>query len=521
MLKGVLTVGGWTMASRLLGFARDILIAAMLGAGPIADAFFVALKLPNLFRRLFGEGAFNAAFVPAFSGMLAAEGPAAARRFAEEAFSVMAFWLGALTIAGEVWMPQLMAVLAPGFAADPPKFALAVELSRITFPYLILICLAALLSGVLNGLERFTAASASYVLFNAISIAAMIWLTPYVPTAGHALSWGVTVSGVAQLGVLMWASAHAGMAMRLPRPRLTPQMRVLLRRMAPGLVGAGVTQLNLAVDVIIASLLPPGTVSLLYYADRVNQLPLGVIGTAVGTAMLPMLSRQVRGGEADASRATLNRALEYALFLTLPAAVALGVAAFPIMSVLFGRGAFDAESAWLSAQALMAYAIGLPAFVIVKVLAPGFFARGDTKTPVRIGIAAVLLNLALNLVLMVPLRHVGPALATSLASVFNVVWLAIALHRRGFLQFDAQLRRRLPRMLLAAAAMGLVLYAAQHPLFTAAAGAHGLRWGALALLVMLGLAAYALGGQALGAFDLREARRLVTRQRAAVPAVRS
>jgi putative peptidoglycan lipid II flippase len=246
-----------------------------------------------------------------------------------------------------------------------------------------------------------------------------------------------------------------------------------------------------------------------------------VIGTAVGTAMLPMLSRQVRGGEADASRATLNRALEYALFLTLPAAVALGVAAFPIMSVLFGRGAFDAESAWLSAQALMAYAIGLPAFVIVKVLAPGFFARGDTKTPVRIGIAAVLLNLALNLVLMVPLRHVGPALATSLASVFNVVWLAIALHRRGFLQFDAQLRRRLPRMLLAAAAMGLVLYAAQHPLFTAAAGAHGLRWGALALLVMLGLAAYALGGQALGAFDLREARRLVTRQRAAVPAVRS
>ncbi len=521
MLKGVLTVGGWTMGSRLLGFVRDILIAAMLGAGPIADAFFVALKLPNLFRRLFGEGAFNAAFVPAFSGMLAAEGPAAARRFAEEAFSVMAFWLGALTIAGEVCMPQLMAVLAPGFAADPAKFALAVDLSRITFPYLILICLAALLSGVLNGLERFTAASASYVLFNAISIAAMIWLTPYVPTAGHALSWGVTVSGVAQLAVLMWATARAGMAMRLPRPRLTPQMRVLLRRMAPGLVGAGVTQLNLAVDVIIASLLPPGTVSLLYYADRVNQLPLGVIGTAVGTAMLPLLSRQVRGGEAEAARSTLNRALEYALFLTLPAAVALGVAAFPIMWVLFGRGAFDAESARLSAQALMAYAIGLPAFVIVKVLAPGFFARGDTKTPVQIGIGAVLLNLALNLVLMVPLRHVGPALATSLASVFNVAWLASALHRRGHLRLDDQIKRRLPRMVVAAATMGVALFLAQGPLLAAAETVRGLRWGALALLVALGFAAYALAGQAVGAFDMRDARRLMTRPRRAAPPVRS
>ncbi len=378
MLRGVLTVGGWTMASRVLGFARDMMIAAMLGAGPIADAFFVALKLPNLFRRLFGEGAFNAAFVPAFSGMLATDGPAAARQFAIEAFGVMTFWLGALTILGELFMPQMMAVLAPGFQATPEKFALAVELSRITFPYLILICLAALLSGVLNGLDRFTAAAASYLLFNAISIAAMIWLTPYVPTVGHALSWGVTASGVVQLALLMWATSRAGMPMRVPRPRLTPQMRVLLRRMAPGLVGAGVTQLNLAVDVIIASLLPAGTVSLLYYADRVNQLPLGVIGTAVGTAMLPLLSRQVRAGEAVAARGTLNRALEYALFLTLPAAMALGVAAYPIMWVLFGRGAFDAESARLSAQALAAYALGLPAFVVVKVLAPGFFARGDT-----------------------------------------------------------------------------------------------------------------------------------------------
>src|SRR6202167_5368101 len=205
MLRGILTVGGWTLISRILGFARDMLIAALIGTGPISDAFFVALKLPNLFRRLFGEGAFNAAFIPAFSGLLQTEGVGSAKQFAREAFAVMAFWLGIMTILGEIFMPELMIVLAPGFPQDSAKFALAISLSRITFPYLVLICLAALVSGVLNGLERFTAASASYVLFNIVSIACMLWMTPYVPTAGHALSWGITISGVAQLGLLLWA----------------------------------------------------------------------------------------------------------------------------------------------------------------------------------------------------------------------------------------------------------------------------------------------------------------------------
>jgi putative peptidoglycan lipid II flippase len=503
MLRGVLTVGGWTMASRILGFARDMLIAAILGAGPIADAFFVALKLPNLFRRLFGEGAFNAAFVPAFSGMLAAEGPSAARQFAEQTFAVMTFWLGVLTIAGEVFMPQMMTVLAPGFAAIPEKFALAVDLSRITFPYLLLICLAALVSGVLNGLSRFTAASASYVLFNIISIACMLWLTPYVPTAGHALSWGITASGVAQLGLLLWALRRAGMGFSLPRPRLTPQIRVLLRRMLPGLVGAGVTQLNLAIDVIIASLLPAGTVSLLYYADRVQQLPLGVIGTAVGTALLPLLSRQVRAGEAEAAQGTLNRAIEYALFLTLPAAVALIVSAYPIIWVLFGHGAFNAEVARLSAQSLAAYALGLPAFVLVKVLAPGFFARGDTATPVKIGVAAVVLNLGMNVAFMVPLQHIGPALATSLAAIFNVVGLGVALARRGHLKPDDRLRRRTARMAVAAAVMGVVLWLAQQVLFPGPL--HGMqKVGALAALVAVGLVAYGAAAVVLGASDWRQ-----------------
>jgi putative peptidoglycan lipid II flippase len=512
MLRGILTVGGWTLISRVLGFARDMLIAAMAGTGPIADAFFVALKLPNLFRRLFGEGAFNAAFIPAFSGLLHSEGPDAAKRFAEEAFAMMAFWLGIMTILGEVFMPQLMVVLAPGFSTNPAKFALAVSLSRITFPYLVLICLAALVSGVLNGLEKFTAASASYVLFNIVSIGCMVWMTPYVPTVGHALSWGVTISGVAQLGLLMMAVRRGGMTLRIPRPRMTPQMRLLLRRMAPGLVGAGVTQLNLTVDVIIASLLPAGTVSVLYFADRVQQLPLGVIGTAVGTALLPLLSRQVRAGEADSALGTLNRAIEYGLFLTLPAALALIVCAYPIILVLFGRGAFDLQSVLFSSQSLAAYALGLPAFVLVKVLAPAFFARGDTGMPVKIGVAAVALNLALNLAFMVPLAHVGPALATSLAAICNATGLAWALHRRGHFVPDRQLGRRCVGMIGATIAMGLALWGVQIVLFHVPP--HGwMRMAALSALIGAGLLVYAGAASLLGAYDLRDVSRMMSRRR--------
>ncbi len=516
MLRGVLTVGGWTMGSRLLGFVRDILIAALVGTGPVADAFFVANKLPNLFRRLFGEGAFNAAFVPEFSGLLAAEGPAAARQFAGEAISVLAFWLLALTILGEIFMPAIMLVLAPGFSEIPAKFALAVELTRITFPYMLLICLAAVLSGVLNGMNRFAAAAAAPLLYNAVSIAAMIGLAPYVPTVGHALAIGVSVSGVLQLWLLVIAVRRAGMTIRPPRPRLTPQMRVLMRRMAPGLLGAGATQLNQAVDIIIGSLLPPGTVSLLYYAERVYQLPLGTIGVAVGTALLPVLSRQVRGGEAQLAIATLNRAIEFALFLTLPATLALAVASYPIMLVLFGRGAFDAHSAHLSAQSLTAYALGLPAYVLLKVLAPGFFARGDTSTPVKVGIATLVLNLVLNLALMGPLQHVGPPLATSIAAWFNTFCLGALLVRRRLLLPDSDVRRRLPRMALAAVCMAGVLWFSEEPLF--AALGHHLRYLALALLVGLGLVAYLVAGQATGAFDVRDAfGRLADRRRSRRP----
>ena len=513
MLRGILTVGGWTMASRIMGFVRDMLIAALAGTGPVADAFFIALRVPNLFRRLFGEGAFNAAFVPEFSGILATEGAEPARHFAEQTIAVLAFWLVLLTIAGEIFMPQLMRLLAPGFMDVPGKEALTVALARITFPYVLLICLAALLSGVLNGLDRFAAAAAAPLVFNGVSIAAMLVLTPYVPTVGHSLAWGVTISGVLQLALLAWAVRRAGMRLHIPRPRLTPQMRHLLARMGPGLLGAGVTQLNLAVDVIIVSLLPPGSASLLYYADRVNQLPLGVIGTAVGTALLPLLSRQDRAGDAEAARHTLSRALEVSLVLTLPAALALAVAGEPIMQVLFGRGAFGPEAAALSAQALAAYAFGLPAFVVVKVLVPAFFAHGDTSTPVRVGFAAIALNLGLNLLFMVPLRHMGPALATSLSALFNVIMLGVLLGRRGQLVVDRRLRRRLGRMAVASLAMAVALIFAERWIFDRVQMTAGLRWLGLASLVGSGLAAYALAGQLVGAFDIRDMLAVLRRRR--------
>jgi len=499
MLRAIATVGGWTMASRILGFLRDMLIAAKLGAGPLADAFFVALKLPNLFRRFFGEGAFNAAFVPAFTGLLATRGPQAARELAERMATLLMLWLLLLTGIGLLLMPQLIGLLAPGFGAG--KAALAVDLARITLPYLLLICLTALVSGVLNGLGRFAAAAAAPIFFNILSVAALWILAPVTPTPAHALAWGVTASGVVQLLFVMWAARHAGMPVNPFRlPRLTPEARGVLRKMGPGLIGAGVVQLNLAMDVIIASFLPSGAVSFLYYADRVAQLPLGVIGAAVATALLPILARQISSAQPLSAHRSMNRALEVALALAVPAALALAVLAMPILQALFQRGAFGANEARATAMALVAYAFGLPAFVLVKVFLPGFFARGDTATPVKVGIFCLALSLALNLLLMGPLGHVGLALATSLSAWANTLLLAWLLARRGRFVADRGLRRRLPRLALAAAGMVAALWGLAAWL-NPGAGWDGV-W-RLGVTCVLGGAAYLVAAQALGGMDIR------------------
>ena len=505
MIRNAMTVGAWTMASRLLGFLRDILIAALLGAGPAADAFFVALRLPNLFRRLFGEGAFSAAFIPEYAGRLRND-DAAAHELAEDVTALMVVWLFGLTVIGLVFMPYVLDLLAPGFRADPAKFSLAVRLSRITFPYLWLICLCALFSGVLNARGRFTAAAAAPLLFNICIIGALLLLRQSGLATSAALAYGVAAAGIAQFAMLGHALVKAGAPIRLIRPRLSPGARLVLRRLGPGLIGAGVTQLNLTVDTIIASLLPGGTVSVLYYADRVNQLPLGVIGTALGTALLPALSRQLRHGALAEARFTLNRAIEAGLLLTLPGAAALGVIALPVMRTLFDHGAFSLHDAQRSASALIAYAAGLPAFVLVKLFAPGFFARGDTKTPVKIGVVAVTLNLALNLMLMHPLQQVGVALSTTIAAWFNAGALGLMLHQRGDFAPDARLKLRVPRIFAATLLMALALWVTRR--FGVMALPH---LAALMVLVMLGLAVFGLSGVLLRAFNPRDIKALLRR----------
>lgn len=513
LLGSIATVGSFTMLSRLFGFARDVLVAAYLGAGVVADAFFVAFKLPNFFRHLFAEGAFNAAYVPQFAGTLEAEGVDRARAFAEEVLAVLVAALLVFVTILQIAMPWFMLVLAPGFADEPQKFALAVEFARITFPYLLFISLVSQLGGILNSLGRFAAAAATPVLLNITMITALVAFAPLAPTPGHALAWGVTAAGIAQFVWLMASCRAAGMSLRLVVPRLTPGVRRVLGLMVPGAVGAGVVQINLFVSVVLASTLPSGAVSYLYYADRINQLPLGVIGVAIGTALLPLMARQIRAGDESAAAASLNRAIELGLLVTLPAAAALVVLAEPIIAVLFERGAFGPAETRATAAALAAYAAGLPAYVLNKALTPPFYARGDTATPVRISAVVVLANIVLALILMGPMAHVGIALATALSSWLSIALLVVTLRRRGHFTVDARLRGRFPRVLAATAAMTALVIGAAHLLAGPLHGGVTPRAGALAVLIALGLAGYGLLALALGAADRADLARIVPRRR--------
>ncbi|MGE5272055.1 MAG: murein biosynthesis integral membrane protein MurJ [Thiohalocapsa sp.] len=514
LLRSVATVGSYTLVSRVFGFIRDILTAAILGAGPVADAFFVAQRLPNLFRSLFAEGAFNAAFVPLASAALTEGGKPAMRAFAEEAFAVLFAVLLAFVVLGEILMPWVMTVVAPGFDAEPGKFALVIDLTRITFPYLLFISLTALQAGVLNAIDRFAAPAATPILLNLFLIAGLLVMWRFGTHDGRVLALALAGAGVAQFLWLMAACARAGVALRLRLPRLTPRVRETMRIMAPGIAGAGVTQINLVISTALASLLPGGSVSYLYYADRLNQLPLGVVGIAIGTAILPPLSRQVRLGDAAGAAATQNRGVELALLLTLPAAAALIVLAAPILSVLFQRGAFGAADTAATAAALAAYALGLPAFVLVKVLAPGFYAHRNTATPVKVAIAAVALNFALTIVLMRFLEHVGVAIALSAAGWMQATTLLVLLRRHGHFRLDRRTLANIPRIAAATAGMTAVLVVLRLLLAPALAGAEAVRLLALAALVLGGIASFAALVLALGITDWRELRGQLRRQAA-------
>jgi putative peptidoglycan lipid II flippase len=503
LARSIVTVGSFTMLSRLTGFARDILTASFLGAGLVADAFFIAFKFPNLFRRLFAEGAFNAAFVPLFARELEGEGKEQAKRFAEEAFATLGLVLLIFVGLLELAMPLAMHLFAPGFAATPEKFDLAVDLTRITFPYLLLISLVSLLSGVLNALSRFAVAAAAPLLLNLCLIGALLGLSPLLPSPGHALAWGTAAAGVLQLAWVWHACKRAGMPVALLRPRFTPRIRLLLKRILPGAAGAGLYQLNLLVDTILATLLIEGSVSFLYYADRVNQLPLGVVGTAIGTALLPTLSRHLRAGDKAAAENAQNRSVEFGLFISLPAAIGIIALSTEIVRVLFERGAFGPEATLATAGALSAFALGLPAFVLVKALTPAFFAREDTATPVKIAAFAMAANVALSLALMVPLKHVGIALASSLSAWINVAALTFVLSRRGWFTLDARLKGRAPRLLIAALLMG----AATVPAGGLVTGDFLHKSLGLAAAVSLGIAVFAASALLLKAATLSDLRR--------------
>jgi putative peptidoglycan lipid II flippase len=510
LVRSIATVGGWTMGSRVLGFVRDILIARYLGAGPVADAFFVAFKFPNFFRRLFAEGAFNASFVPQFAGVLATEGPAEARRYASATLAVLLTVLMPLTFLAQGAMPWLMVVVAPGFLAEPATYALAVELTRITFPYLLFMALVALLGGVLNSLEKFAAAAGAPIVLNIVLIGALLVLQAPLGAA-HSLAWGVAAAGIAQFLLLAVAAERAGMGLSLPWPRLSPRVARTMRLMVPGAIGAGVVQINLVIDVMLASTLPAGAISYLYFADRVAQLPLGVVGVAVGIALLPLMSRQLKSGDDAAALDSQNRAIEFALLLTLPAATALVTVPQPIVQVLFARGAFGDADAAATGGALVGFALGLPAYVLIKALAPGFFAREDTATPVKVAVAALVVNVAAALALMPFLAHVGIALATALSAWLNALALGTLLVRRGRFAIDVRLRRRAVGMLLASAGMAAALWAAAGALVPWLAGGGTVAFLALAALVTVGLVVY--GGLALiaGAVQPADFRRFLRR----------
>jgi len=513
------SVGGLTLASRVLALVRDSLQARYVGANFASDAFLVAFRLPNMFRAFFAEGAFSSAFIPMFNRKLAESGgePGPAFAFAERTLSVLFAFLAAMTLAMLAAAWPLTAALSGGFHRQHPthdQFAFAVQLSRITIPYLMLICLASLLGGILNSLDRFWVNAAAPILLNIAMVTALFVFHGTPEETARAQAIAVPLGGVLQLGWLMLACRSAGVSLRPRLPRLDPEVKRLMKLLLPAALGAGAVQLNLVISTALSGyLLGEGSISYIYYADRLNQLPLGMIGIGLGTILLPTLSRLLGAGEEAQAMETQNRGMELALFLTLPAMAALIVAAEPIVRGLFQYGHFSQVDTVKCAWALAGFSIGLPSYVLVKVLTPGYYARQDTRTPVRFATISVGVNIAANLALIPLIGHVGPPLATALSSTVNVWMLYRTLARRGHFVADAQLRRRLPRLALAALLMGAALFASDRLLDPWLNGAMAMRYLALVVLVCAGVAVYALACFVTGAFRPADVKALMRRRR--------
>lgn len=517
LFKSAATVGGMTLVSRVLGFFRDMMMAIILGTGPVADAFVVAFRVPNLFRRLFGEGAFNSAFVPLFAKKYEGEGAGSAKKFAQEIMSVLVLALFGFTILAEIFMPLLVRLMAPGFLETPEKFDLTVLMTRIAFPYLAFMSLVAMLSGVLNSLGRFFAAAAAPVLLNVVMIGVLFFLLiedwGATPRAGEALVWGVSFAGLLQFVLLYFSCKRAGISIGLQKPKITPGVKKMVTLGIPGVIAGGITQINLFIGTIIASL-QESAVSFLYYADRIYQFPLGIVGVAIGVVLLPDLSRRLRAEDMKGADNAQNRAIEYSLLLTLPAAVALMIIALPIVQTIFEHGAFTTSDSFQTSLALTMFATGLPAFVLIKVFSPGFFAREDTKTPMYFAAASMALNAAGSFALFNYFGHVGIAIATSAAAWLNAILLGAVLYHKGQLNMDKKLKHALPRILLAAILMGVMLYylGAYTETLLSASQAIFIRVVVLVCVIVLGIVTFFVATHFLGVAKLGELPSLLKRK---------
>jgi len=511
LIAGFLTVGVWTLLSRIFGFVRDIMIAAFLGAGPVAEAFLIAFALPNMFRRFFAEGAFNMAFVPLFSKKLeTGDDP---ETFARDAFAGLATVLIILTVVAQFAMPWLVLAMAGGFAQDG-RLDLAVDYGRIAFVYILFISLAALASGVLNASGRFAAAAAAPVLLNIVLVSAMMIAhvlgDGQTQTYGRYLAWGVPLAGLAQLALVWRAARGAGISLTPRWPRLTPDMKRLAVIAAPAMLAGGVMQINLLVGRQVASFYD-GAIAWLSYADRLYQLPLGVVAIALGVVLLPDLSRRLAAGDETGGRDAFNRASELALALTIPAAVALIVIPLPLVSVLFERGAFDSDDTAATALAVTVYGLGLPAFVMQKALQPLFFAREDTRRPFNYAVVAMIVNAVVAIGLSFYIGYIAAALATTIAAYVMVWQLWRGARTMGeAATFDARFKSRLWRIVFASVLMGGLLMVAVL-LVGPALGVAGARYGALAFVVISGGVGYFVLGQILGAFHVAEFKAAVRR----------
>jgi putative peptidoglycan lipid II flippase len=510
--KSTFTIGGLTMVSRVAGFAREMLMSRILGAGIYTDAFYVAFRLPNTFRRLFGEGAFSAGFVPLYSQRLQSGGEAEAKTFSEEVLAVFLPTLILFTVLFEIAMPLFIWAIT-GWHGD--QLAFGTLLTRITFPYLLLISLVSLFSGILNSIARFTAAAFAPALLNLAMLSALLIFRQGGPVTAMAISSAVTVGGILQLGLLLAACKRAGIVLKIRRPRLTPGVRQFVRVVLPATLGAGVYQVSVFIDTFFLTRIGTGAVSWFNYADRLNQLPLGVIGAAIGTAILPQVSRHVDIGEAAKAAKVQGQAADLAMLLCLPAALALAASALPLVSAIFEAGRFNARDAHFTALTLSLMALGLPAYVLVKVLTPGFYARRDTATPVKTALVVLVVNVILNFVLIwgLGLGIGGLAAAVAISSWLNCGILYAILHRRGHFRVEKWLASRIARQLLAAAGMVVAILAIRTVLASWFDGSSTQRLAGVAAIVGGGMIVYFPLVWVLGGTDREELKALLRRRR--------